>query len=204
VNRGVAEPDAARGFLDPSLDDLHDPACLPDVDRAVERLAGALERKERIFVHGDYDADGVTSAALCLRALSALGGDVVGLRPAAHRRLRPADRRRRAGAAAGARLILTADCGVGASRRSSTPRSGGWTWSSPTTTGPARAAPRRRRRQPVPDGCDAPFKHLCGAGVAFKVLDALVARVAPATPGVVSPQHGRSGRAGHRRRRHAR
>src|SRR5215210_206751 len=64
VNRGMNDPEAARRFLRPSLDDLRDPGCLPDVDKAVDRLAQAIERRERIFVHGDYDADGVTSAAL--------------------------------------------------------------------------------------------------------------------------------------------
>ena len=74
--------------------------------------ARAVAAKERIFVHGDYDADGVTSAALCLRALLGLGADVVGHVP---RRSDGYDLQR-AGVdrakEAGASLILTADCGV--------------------------------------------------------------------------------------------
>jgi single-stranded-DNA-specific exonuclease len=180
VSRGIAEPDAARRFLAPSLDDLHDPYCLPDVDRAVDRLAAALERRERIFVHGDYDADGVTSAALCLRALSALGADVVGFVP---RRSDGYDLQAAGVERAretGARLILTADCGIGALAAVA---HAGALGLDVVITDHHRPGPELPAAvavvNPYRDGCEAPFKHLCGAGVAFKVLDALVARIAP-------------------------
>src|SRR6266851_4321251 len=64
IARGCADPDDARRFLNPSLDDLHDPFLLPDMDIAVTRIARALETGEKILVHGDYDVDGVTAAAL--------------------------------------------------------------------------------------------------------------------------------------------
>src|SRR4051794_17615697 len=64
AQRGFTEPEAAYKFLHPSLDDLHDPAILPDYKAAVEAILGAKERNELIYIHGDYDVDGVTSAAI--------------------------------------------------------------------------------------------------------------------------------------------
>ncbi|MBC8101137.1 MAG: DHH family phosphoesterase, partial [Cytophagales bacterium] len=112
VQRGHLSVEAAERFLNPSLADLFDPYALPDVDKAVERLARAIETKERIFLHGDYDADGVTSAALCLRALTSLGAEVIGYVP---RRTEGYDLQSGGvdrAKASGATLILTADCGV--------------------------------------------------------------------------------------------
>ena len=76
VQRGFGEPAAARQFLNPSLDDLHDPSRLTDLDRAAERLLGAVARREPIAVHGDYDADGVSSTVMLRRVLELLEGDV--------------------------------------------------------------------------------------------------------------------------------
>src|SRR5262245_22172190 len=59
IARGCADAEAAHRFLHPSLDDLHDPFLLPDVEIAVTRLARAVEAREKILVHGDYDTDGV-------------------------------------------------------------------------------------------------------------------------------------------------
>ena len=75
--RGLGDPDAATRFLNPSLDHLHDPFQLADLPKAVDRLLGAVERQERIAVHGDYDADGVIATVILRRALELLGGDVV-------------------------------------------------------------------------------------------------------------------------------
>ncbi|MCC6749645.1 MAG: single-stranded-DNA-specific exonuclease RecJ [Deltaproteobacteria bacterium] len=64
VGRGLDEADACRRYLEPRLSDLDSPAGMADLDRAVERLAAALTRGERIGIFGDYDVDGVTSAAV--------------------------------------------------------------------------------------------------------------------------------------------
>ena len=77
VQRGFSDPDGARRFLNPSLDDLHDPSLLTDLDRAVERLLGAVARREPVAVHGDYDADGV-SATVMLRRTRRAGERRVG------------------------------------------------------------------------------------------------------------------------------
>ena len=63
VQRGVSDFDSAKRFFRPSVDMLHDPFLMKDMDRAVERLHQALEQKERILVYGDYDVDGTTAVA---------------------------------------------------------------------------------------------------------------------------------------------
>jgi single-stranded-DNA-specific exonuclease len=71
-NRGITPPDAVQRFLDARFDQLYDPLALDDMARAVERTRNALESGEHITVYGDFDADGVTSAALLTRALRRL------------------------------------------------------------------------------------------------------------------------------------
>ncbi|MFO8082020.1 MAG: single-stranded-DNA-specific exonuclease RecJ [Armatimonadota bacterium] len=74
--RGLSEPVEAERFLSPSLADLHDPFLLPDLEPAVDRILRSLDDGEAVLVHGDYDADGITAAALLVRFLSTLGADV--------------------------------------------------------------------------------------------------------------------------------
>src|SRR5207244_12641576 len=96
--RGLSDPELAGRFLSPSLDHLHDPMLLADMAVAVDRVMGAIARRERIAIHGDYDVDGVTSTVILRRALELLGADVIhfiperlkdgyGLQPAAIDRL---------------------------------------------------------------------------------------------------------------------
>lgn len=115
VQRDIITPDEASRFLRPSLDDLCDPRLLPDYAEAIAAILGARERGETIFVHGDYDVDGVTSAAMLTRFLRRLGCQVVtkipnrfrdgyGVSPESVREAHEL----------GAKLFLTCDCGVGA------------------------------------------------------------------------------------------
>lgn len=64
VNRGVRDPEAAAKFLRPALSHLEDPGLMADMDRAAARIREALGKKQRVLIFGDYDVDGVTSAAL--------------------------------------------------------------------------------------------------------------------------------------------
>jgi single-stranded-DNA-specific exonuclease len=111
--RGLEDVSEARRFLSPSLADLHDPFTLADMPVAVERILGAIARKERIAIHGDYDVDGVTSTVILRRALEMLGADVIhfiperlrdgyGLQPAALDRLH----------ADAVKLVISVDCGI--------------------------------------------------------------------------------------------
>jgi single-stranded-DNA-specific exonuclease len=113
VRRGVAQGDGARRFLRPLLDHLHPAALLPDAERAADRILAAVRGGETILVHGDYDVDGICGAALLTRFLTTLGARVA---PFVPHRLEDGYDFSGAGLAAaraaGARLIVTADCGV--------------------------------------------------------------------------------------------
>ena len=111
--RGFGDAEEAFRFLNPSLDHLHDPFKLADMDKAIPRLERAIAQREKIAIHGDYDVDGITSTVILRRALEMLGGDVIhflpermrdgyGLQPAAIERLH----------AQGVRLIVSVDCGI--------------------------------------------------------------------------------------------
>ncbi len=115
VQRGYSNPESAHKFLNPSLDDLGPPEKLPDYEKAVKEILAAKESGELIFVHGDYDVDGVTSAAIFDRFLKKIGCQVYTHVP--HRTkegyginmnlVHEAKER-------GAKVFLTCDCGIGA------------------------------------------------------------------------------------------
>jgi single-stranded-DNA-specific exonuclease len=113
--RGYASVDASKRFLRPRLDQLHAPSRLGGVEVAAQRLARAVRGGETVLVHGDYDVDGMTSTALMTRVLRAFGGHVVPFIP--HRLTDGydlTDAGVRAARAAGARVVLTCDCGTSA------------------------------------------------------------------------------------------
>jgi len=176
--RGLADLDVARRFLNPSLRDLHDPFGLTDMTVAVERILGAIARKERIAIHGDYDVDGVTSTVILRRALELLGADVThfiperlrdgyGLQPAALDRLQ----------AEGVRLVISVDCGIRSVEAALRARALGLDLiitdhHEPDTELPDALAVINPKRH----DCSYPDKNLAGVGVALKVVQALCAR----------------------------
>ena len=64
IQRGITDFDSAKKFFRPSLDQLHDPFLMRDMNRAVERLKKAIDTQEKILIYGDYDVDGTTSVSL--------------------------------------------------------------------------------------------------------------------------------------------
>lgn len=76
VNRGVVTKEEVSDFLKPKLKLLADPFLIPNMEVAVERLWKARSNNERLLIYGDYDADGITSTALLVEALTKLGWDV--------------------------------------------------------------------------------------------------------------------------------
>jgi single-stranded-DNA-specific exonuclease len=176
--RGLDELDQARRFLTPSLSDLHDPFALTDMAPAVDRILAAIERQERIAVHGDYDVDGVTSTVIVRRALELLGADVIhyiperlrdgyGLQTAALDRLR----------AEGVRLVISVDCGIRADEAARFASSIGLDLiitdhhEPDTVLPPAFAVINPKRHD-----CSYPEKNLAGVGVALKLVHALCLR----------------------------
>ena len=176
--RGMTDPESAARFLNPSLDHLHDPFTLTDLDRAVTRLEQALARRERIAIHGDYDVDGITSTVILRRTLEMLGGEVVhfiperirdgyGLQPAAIERLH----------AEGVGLIVSVDCGIRAAEAARRASDLGvdliiTDHHEPEGTLPPALAVINPKRH----DCRYPDKHLAGVGVALKLVQALCIR----------------------------
>jgi single-stranded-DNA-specific exonuclease len=176
--RGVRTADQARRHLRPLLEHLHPPGGLADLDLALDRIERALAGGETIFVHGDYDVDGVCAVALYARWLRRLGGTVV---PFAPHRLRHGydlgEGGLEAARRAGATLLLTADCGIVAHDAVRGARDAGidvivTDHHTPGSTLPAAVAVVNPARE---DNAYAGGE-LCGTGVAFKVVQALAAR----------------------------
>lgn len=74
--RGFQDKDSIETFLNPSLSQLHNPKLLPDMEKAVERILGAIKKKEKILIYGDYDVDGTCGTALLVRILKKIGANV--------------------------------------------------------------------------------------------------------------------------------
>jgi single-stranded-DNA-specific exonuclease len=176
--RGLSDPELADRFLNPSMDHLHDPMLLADMGVAVDRIMGALGRKEKIAIHGDYDVDGVTSTVILRRALELLGGNVThfiperlrdgyGLQPAAIELLH----------ADGVGLVISVDCGIRGADASRRARELGvdliiTDHHEPDTELPPALAIINPKRI----DCSYPDKYLAGVGVALKLVQALCAR----------------------------
>ena len=173
--RGLADPENAARFLNPSLDHLHDPFGLADMSIAVDRILAAIARKERIAIHGDYDVDGITSTVIVRRALELLGADVLhfiperlkdgyGLQPAAIERLHHD----------GVSLVVSVDCGIRGAEAARMARDLGVDLiitdhhEPDVELPPAFAVINPKRRD-----CAYPDKYLAGVGVALKLVQAL-------------------------------
>ena len=76
VQRGINNVEQAKKYFKPTMDEIHDPHQLHDMDKAVERIEKAIENQEQITVYGDYDADGITSTALMYETLVSIGANV--------------------------------------------------------------------------------------------------------------------------------
>jgi single-stranded-DNA-specific exonuclease len=190
VHRGYADPEAARRFLRPRLDHLTAPATLRDLDRAVDRIASAIRAGETILVHGDYDVDGMSSTALLTRVLRALGARTVV--PFVPNRLTDGYDLGPAGVAAahaaGARLVITCDCGTSAHAPVDALTGAGIDViitdhhlpSGPLPEAYAVCNPRR-------PGCESSDKDLAAVGVAYKLALALCDALG--APAAVAQRH---------------
>ena len=171
VQRGYGEVEAAKRFLRPRLEQLGDPYQLFGMTAAVDRLVRAIRAGETILVHGDYDVDGMCSAALLTRALRQLGGSVVPFIP--HRLTDGydlTDAGVQAAVAAKARVVLTADCGTSALPAIASLNSRGIDVIVSDHHLPGGPLPAcvaiLNPRQP---GCTSPDKDFAAVGIAFKL-----------------------------------
>src|SRR5699024_5264571 len=113
LQRGITDQETAEQFLLPDLNNLISPSRLSMIDEAATRIQSAIQNKEKILVFGDYDADGISSTTLLLKALQELGADCDFYIP--NRYTEGYGPNREAFQAAfdrGFTLIITVDCGI--------------------------------------------------------------------------------------------
>ncbi len=176
VNRGIRTGDSAWRFLNPQLDQLHSPYLMSGMKPAVERLRAAIEKRERILIYGDYDVDGTMAVVILKTAIELCGGVCEFHVP--HRILEGYGMRDEVierAAADGIRLIISVDTGIRAFAAAETAERLGLDLivtdhHLPHEHGIPKALAVLNPNQP---GCEYPCKALCGAGVAFKVAQAL-------------------------------
>ena len=175
VQRGFGEPELGREFLRPSLDDLADPYRLGGMAEAVAAISEAVRAGTRIMVHGDYDVDGQSAAAVLTRALRQAGADVVPFLP---HRLRDGYDFGAAGLAAaqarGVGLIVTCDCGITAVETVAAANAAGIGVVVTDHHLPGPELPAARAVVDPQVGGDPELTVLCGTGIAFKLVQALV------------------------------
>ncbi len=177
TSRGLTDPETAQRFLTPSLEHLHPPSLLTGMPEAVARLRAAIAAREKILIYGDYDVDGTVSVVILKKAIELAGGEASFHVP---HRLKDgygmhADVIERA-AAMGVRLIVSVDTGIRAGTVVQAARDLGIDvivtdhHLPEAELPPALAVINPNRRD-----CTYPDKNLCGAGVAFKLVHALLA-----------------------------
>lgn len=173
--RGISRPDQVASFIDLKMTGLRPPQELPGVTQAVEKIYGAITDKRKIFVYGDYDADGMTSTAILYRCLKLLDADVsyfvpnrlsdgYGLSVDALEKLHHR----------GAETIITVDCGIASIDEVEFAKQQGMQIIVTDHHHIGSTLPNADAIvHPALPGHDYAFVGLCGAGVAFKLAWAL-------------------------------
>lgn len=175
VNRGIRDTDAARRYLYPSLNDLHNPFLLKDIKKGLSRLLKAIQDNEKIIIYGDYDADGITSVVILYKFIKEVTPHIdyyipdriqegYGLKIPAIDRFKKDN----------VKLIITVDCGISDIEEITYAQSLGIDTivldhheiSGPLPPAVASINPNR-------DDCAFPFKGLAGVGIAFNFIIAL-------------------------------
>src|SRR5574344_1075635 len=178
VKRGVETFDQARAFFRPSLDDLHDPFLMKDMDVAVERLHKAVVTGEKILVYGDYDVDGTTAVALVLSFIQRFTSNVDFYVPdrydegygVSYKGIDWASERDFG-------LIITLDCGIKAIEKVDYARTKGIDMIICDHHLPEVSLPKAVAvLDPKREDCHYPFDDLSGCGVGFKLVQAYSAK----------------------------
>src|SRR5688572_26508427 len=196
LNRGISAADDCLKFFQPSLKCLHDPALIPNLRKAAQRIADAIREKQNIVVYGDYDVDGITATAILWHAITLLGGNVDYYIP--HR----IDEGYGLNAAAineiidgGAQLIVTVDCGVTAVEQAKVAAARGvdliitdhHEWHDDSFPQCYTIVHPRLPRDDAGTPHAYPNPALCGAGVAFKLAWGIGVVAAGGSPRVSEP-----------------
>jgi single-stranded-DNA-specific exonuclease len=177
--RGVEDESAAKAFLGPSTDDLHDPFLLDGMERAVGRLQQARAGGETVVVVGDYDVDGISATALLVAVFEACGMSAIPVLP---HRMRDGygfqPRQVEAARDAGAKVIVTADCGSHSHEAVNMAIAEGIDVIVTDHHIPGEEHPSEVVHiNPHRPACSYPYPDLSGAGLAFKLATAFAERV---------------------------
>ena len=175
AQRGILTFEEAKKFFRPSLEDLHDPFLMQDMEAAVNRIEQALQKGENIMVYGDYDVDGTTSVALVSSYLNSFYPNVATYIP---------DRYEEGYGISykgidyaydnDISLIIALDCGIKAVEKVAYASEKGIDFVICDHHRPGTEIPRAVAvLDPKREDCNYPYKELCGCGVGFKLLQAL-------------------------------
>lgn len=176
--RGIQSAEEAERFLHPKMEHLLDPFSMLGMDRAVARIQRAVAGREPILIYGDYDVDGTTATVLLKTAIEMLGGSIRFHIP---HRLREGYGMQReileAAAGEGVRLVISVDTGIRAFAAAEAAAALGLDLivTDHHLPEPELGVPRALAvLNPNQQGCGYACRHLCGAGVAFKLAQALL------------------------------
>lgn len=173
ANRGIT-PEQTPSFLAPRLSEMTDPLRLKDMGRAAELVADAIYNNARIFGHFDYDADGVSSAALITTYMREAGADFIPYLPTRAQGYGLRATGIQTAVAAGAKLIITADCGITAVEEAILCRHHGIKLVITDHHLPGDILPDADAVvNPCRNDDEFPYKGLAGVGVAFYLLIAV-------------------------------
>ena len=174
VQRGVHTFEQARSFFRPSLDNLHDPFLMTDMDKAVERVHQAVSAGEKILVYGDYDVDGTTAVSLVYSFLRRLTRQLDFYIPERYDEGYGVSYKGIDWAAEnGFSLIITLDCGIKANEKVEYARERGIDMIICDHHLPENELPKAVAvLDPKREDCNYPFDDLSGCGVGFKLVQA--------------------------------
>jgi single-stranded-DNA-specific exonuclease len=175
VQRGIETYDQAKSYFRPSLNDLHNPYLMKDMDKAIERIEEAIIKNQNILIYGDYDVDGTTSVSLISSYLKTIYSNIATYIPdrydegygISYQGIDFAEDN-------GIALIIALDCGIKAIDKVTYASKKGIDFiicdhHRPGTSIPNAVAVLDPKRQ----DCQYPYKELCGCGVGFKLIQAL-------------------------------
>lgn len=177
ANRGLSDFNAAKDFFRPSLEKLHDPWLMKDMQKAVDRIEKAIKQQEKILVFGDYDVDGTTAVASFYQFLRDLYNDSHTEFYIPHR-YKEGYGISKAGIEYakqhGYTLIISLDCGIKSVELIDYANTLGIDFIICDHHLPGIELPRAIAiLNPKQNDCNYPFKELCGCGVGFKLMMAL-------------------------------
>ncbi|RWZ59972.1 single-stranded-DNA-specific exonuclease RecJ [Halobacillus fulvus] len=175
--RDIVSPEAVQQFLNPSVEDLHDPFLMEDMSKAVERVKTAINEQEPVLVFGDYDADGVSSTTLMVEALREAGAVCDFYIPNRFTEgYGPNEAAFQFAADSGYSVIITVDTGIAAIHEAEVAKNLGIDLI---------ITDHHEVQEQLPDAfaiihpktsSHYPFQELAGVGVAFKFAEALLGR----------------------------